>query len=457
MLIAAIPGDGRAVLDLPGHGPVTGGALHAWAHADVVRAWRADFRGERVGVRCRNQAALALTLLALDGAAAAIILLPAEVSPESLAELERKAGVTRLITDLPDARPEAAWPPVYRAIVSGVPCGAGSGAEGAQVLATEWVLPTSGTTRTPKLVAHTLETLTKSVKRDPAKGAGVVWGLLYDLNRFAGLQVFLQALLGGGCLVLPEPMADLAASLVRFAATGCTALSATPTLWRKILMSAEADMLRLRQVTLGGEVADAGILAALTTRFPAARVVHIYASTEAGVGFAVTDGREGFPAAYLDTGVPGVRLRVNADDILELQPDRRGQRYLGESEALANDAGWVVTGDRLRRTADRVYFLGRDSGAINVGGNKVQPEEVERVLLAHPGVALAAVGAKRSGITGSLVEARVVLRPGVLDPAAAIGILRSWCVERLERHQVPALLRVVPALEVGATGKIARP
>ncbi len=60
-----------------------------------------------------------------------------------------------------------------------------------------------GTTSTPKLVAHTLQSLTRPTKRDLSRGAELRWGLLYDLTRFAGLQVYLQALAGGSLLLLP--------------------------------------------------------------------------------------------------------------------------------------------------------------------------------------------------------------------------------------------------------------
>jgi acyl-coenzyme A synthetase/AMP-(fatty) acid ligase len=48
--------------------------------------------------------------------------------------------------------------------------------------------------------------------------------------------------------------------------------------------------------------------------------------------------------------------------------------------------GWLVTGDRVERRGDRVYFLGREGSLINIGGAKVVPEEVESALLDVPGV-----------------------------------------------------------------------
>jgi acyl-CoA synthetase (AMP-forming)/AMP-acid ligase II len=321
---------------------------------------------------------------------------------------------------------------------------------------TEWILPTSGTTRAPKLVAHSLDTLARTVKRGEAAGETLRWGLLYDLNRFAGIQVYLQAVLGGGSLLIPPTSYSLGETLGFFKDGACNALSATPTLWRKILMTPGAGDLPLRHITLGGEIADQSILSALASAYPGAKIRHIYASTEAGVGFSVSDGREGFPASYLHSTSQGVALRIAHDGILEIKPGIGGQRYLDEHERLCTDDGFVRTGDRVHREGERIYFMGRDSGAINVGGNKVQPEKIEKVLLSHPGVGLAAVGAKKSGITGSLVEARVVLRHGQAQSSPTIAEIRDWCCTRLERHEVPALIRVVDDLSVNASGKITR-
>ena len=110
-------------------------------------------------------------------------------------------------------------------------------------------------------MGHTLATLTRTV-RSGLELPRHHWGLLYDLVRFAGLQVFLQAFLSGAPLILVNVAAGIDAQIAALAAGGCTALSATPTWWRKILMSGTDRTLPLRQVTLGGEIADAAVLAA---------------------------------------------------------------------------------------------------------------------------------------------------------------------------------------------------
>lgn len=282
------------------------------------------------------------------------------------------------------------------------------------------------------------------------------WGLLYDPTRFAGMQVVLQALIGGGTLIAPSTRAPLQDQISYLVASGCTHLSATPTLWRRLLMAPELRQLPLRQITLGGEIVDQQILDSLRAIFPDTRITHIYASTEAGVGFAVTDGREGFSIDLLRQGTAGIGLKI-VDDILWLRPPRgeaTTARLAGTGIAM-DDEGFICSGDRLSITDGRALFLGRDNGTINVGGVKIYPETVERTVLEVPGVKLVQIYAKKSPIAGALVVADVLPDPG-LDPKQLKNDILNHCRSRLEREAVPAIIRLVDDMAVNAAGKLVR-
>jgi acyl-coenzyme A synthetase/AMP-(fatty) acid ligase len=228
-------------------------------------------------------------------------------------------------------------------------------------------------------------------------------------------------------------------------------------------MSPNARAITPRYVRLSGEIADQTILNALRSFYPQASVGHAFASTEAGVGFEVNDGLEGFPASMVDA--PGdardvdVEIRVD-DGSLRIRSARNARRYVGEEHAtLADDDGFVDTGDMVERRNDRYYFLGRRSGIINVGGLKVYPEEVEAAITRHPSVRMSMVRSRRSPITGSLVAADVVLKtePGAAGATADFKReILQLCHESLAPHKIPATIRFVPALEIAAAGKLAR-
>ena len=92
-----------------------------------------------------------------------------------------------------------------------------------------------------------------------------------------------------------------------------------------------------------------------------------------------------------------------------------------------------------------------------MGGNKVHPEQVERVLLGFPGVRMARVTSRRSAVTGALVQAEVVTDPAcAADPDAWRKSLVAHCRAMLEPYQVPAVVRLVPNLAVSDSGKLKR-
>src|SRR6202012_4112331 len=105
-----------------------------------------------------------------------------------------------------------------------------------------------------------------------------------------------------------------------------------------------------------------------------------------------------------------VEMRVT-DGSLRLRSSRTARRYVGRDDLAVSDAdGFVDTDDMVEQRGDRLYFLGRRAGIINVGGLKVHPEEVEQVINQHDAVRMSLVKARRSPITGDLIVADVVLK-----------------------------------------------
>lgn len=416
---------------------------------DGIDSIRVKLAGARLALRLADPGEALRALAALDGIAETILLIPSYIPLEHIPRMLELARVHMIVAD--DAQD------IHALGVSTVTSRLDdlSSLPTSITKKTAWILATSGTSGNPKLVAHTLETLTRSTKINPMRGVDVCWGLLYEWSRFAGLQILLQSALSGSTLLAPSIDMPLNKRITLFAESGCTHLSATPTMWRKIAMAPGADLLSLRQVSLGGEISDDRTLNTLGAMFPEARITHIYASTEAGVGFSVNDRRAGFPESYLTDPPQGVALRV-VDGRLHLRNEGISPTYVGTGTSFITKDGWIDTGDNVHVENDRVYFLGRDSGVINVGGNKVHPEEVEFVLLQYPGVIASRVFGKRSPITGALVVAEVAFETTPEDVKAAQVLLQQHARLSLEAHKVPALVRVVTEIESNATGKIAR-
>jgi acyl-coenzyme A synthetase/AMP-(fatty) acid ligase len=421
-------------------------------------------RHRSVIVAVRDQLAAALVLIELDGMASRMVLCPPELRREHLAQVIASARADAWIGD------DSSSPEPPRGLGLSLALQAQSRLHPCRVerracRETEWVLLTSGTTGVPKLVAHTLESLTSAFAGDrPMATPPPIWSTFYDIRRYGGLQILLRALYGGS-MVLSSAGEGTAEFLSRAAASGVTHISGTPSHWRKALMSGATHGFSPVYVRLSGEVADQGILDALHAAFPRAVVAHAFASTEAGVGFEVEDGLAGFPASLVGKSERGVEIDVSRGT-LRIKSPGNASCYLGENAPpLRSEDGFVDLGDRLELRAGRYFFAGRSGGIINVGGQKVHPEEVEAVINAHPLVQMSRVSARRSPITGAVVTAEVVLadqtRPSgeagpETDESLCQAILEA-CRISLPAYKVPAAIRIVRSLEVSASGKLVRP
>jgi acyl-coenzyme A synthetase/AMP-(fatty) acid ligase len=448
---------GRSVqLDLLERGSCLGGRLEA-------------LRGRSVVLAIRDQLVAALCLIELDGVAQRIVLCPPDLAADHLPHVVRSAQADAWIGDAARGGAPATIRVAVEVTADSVPQPASRSSSSSVGRCarrpdrdTEWVLLTSGTTGAPKLVLHTLASLVSAFAGpSPQVGGSTVWSTMYDIRRYGGLQIFLRALYGGS-LVLSSPEEPIASFLARAAAAGVTHISGTPSHWRKALMSGASASLRPSYVRLSGEIADQGILDALRAAFPQAVVAHAFASTEAGVGFEIRDGLAGFPASLVGVSEQGVEVDVSRGT-LRLRSPGNAIRYLGEdAPPLRDEEGFVGLGDFLELRAGRYYFMGRSGGVINVGGLKVHPEEVEAVINAHPRVRMSLVRARRNPIMGAVVTAEVVLAEGAAGGAQAgdealCREIQEACRAALPAHKVPALIRVVPALAVSASGKLVRP
>jgi acyl-CoA synthetase (AMP-forming)/AMP-acid ligase II len=306
------------------------------------------------------------------------------------------------------------------------------------------------------MVIHTLAGLTGAIRPRAPDAAPGVWGTFYDIRRYGGLQILLRALLGGGSMVLSGVDESVGDFLARAGREGVTHISGTPSHWRRVLMSGEAARMSPKYVRLSGEIADQAILDNLKAAYPNAEVAHAFASTEAGVGFDVRDGLAGFPASYVGQAGAKADLRVE-DGTLRIRSTRTASRYLGSGPALGDREGFVDTGDMVERRGDRYYFLGRREGVINVGGQKVHPEEVEAILNRHPAVRLSLVWPRKNPITGAIVAADVVLRDPAADFTSVRQELLQACRAQLPAHKVPVSLRAVGSLPFAESGKLLRP
>lgn len=290
---------------------------------------------------------------------------------------------------------------------------------------------TSGSTGLPKAAVHTCAAHLASAKGVltllPYTGDDD-WLLSLPLFHVSGQGILWRWLQAGARLTVREkqPLEQML--------QGCTHASLVPTqLWR--LLNSDADV-ELNAVLLGG----AAIPGELTSR-AARRGIRSwcgYGLTE----FASTvcakeaDGREDVGYA-----LPGREVQLVEGEVwLKAESMASGYWRDGQLQPVANPLGWFATRDRGEWADGRLAILGRMDNLFFSGGEGIQPEEVERVIGAHPQVSQVFVVPLDDAEFGQRPVAVVECEDG-----ADITQLPHWISNKLARFQQPVHWLVLPA------------
>ncbi|MBD7919342.1 AMP-binding protein [Cellulomonas sp. Sa3CUA2] len=228
---------------------------------------------------------------------------------------------------------------------------------------------------------------------------------------------------------------------------------------------AGADVSSLTTVLSSGMVWSDDLKARLIAHAPGATLIDIVGSSEGGpFAYGVVRGPEDLPC----------RPRL-AQGAVVLAPDLTPVDEIGETGMLAyrgamplgyhddpartaetypviDGVRHVMPGDWVRVLGDGyVELLGRGSGVVNTGGEKVFPGEVEKVLLALPGVVDAVVLGLPDPRWGEVVTAVVVTAPGAGLTAEQV---QDEVGRRLAGYKKPRRLYLVDELARSPSGKV---
>ncbi|HZO15310.1 MAG TPA: AMP-binding protein, partial [Polyangiaceae bacterium] len=151
---------------------------------------------------------------------------------------------------------------------------------------------------------------------------------------------------------------------------------------------------------------------------------------------------------------PGHELTLLEEGIIAVRRDDPGLMLGYFEDAAATEArcagDWFLTGDIARRDEDGYFaYVGRADDVFNTSGYRVGPSEIERTLMRHPSVALAAVVPESDAERGAVPKAFVVLGDGVQPSEALASELRLFVRNELAAYQAPR--RVVFARELPTT------
>ncbi|MBK5911040.1 hypothetical protein CCR85_05990, partial [Rhodothalassium salexigens] len=333
-----------------------------------------------------------------------------------------------------------------------------------------YLIATSGSSGTPKAVMGSHRGAADFAVAQAGAiglGPGDVVLQLAPWSFDASLSDILMALHSGAdlCLATGEarlPGPALAALIER---AGVTVITAPPS------VLAALPERRYASVRTVISMAEACTPAALARWQPGRRFFNGYGPTEAAIGATLCALGPDDPPASLGTPLGMGTVQVLDDRMRPVAPGGTGEIYLGgpglargylgrpaqTARAFVPDptrhGGRLYrTGDRARVDADgRLLFAGRVDRQIKVRGHRVDPEEIEAVAAAVPGVTQARLCETPSGVALTVPALAVVADPGA---AVDVDAIRHALRTALPGYMQPRHIALLPALPLTAAGKV---
>ena len=217
-------------------------------------------------------------------------------------------------------------------------------------------------------------------------------------------------------------------------------LPTSPTFINLILLS-EAykrhNINSLKTVTYGTEPMPESTLKRFNQLFPNIRLLQTYGLSEVGI---LRSKSKSSDSLWVKVGGEGFRTRV-VNDMLEIKAQSAMLGYLNAPSPFTKD-GWFKTGDTVEVNGEYIKILGRKSEIINVGGEKVYPQEVENVILNLDNVAEVTIYREKNAILGNIVGARIRLVRNE-DRKLFINRLKKYCHGKLDPYKIPIKITIL--------------
>jgi acyl-coenzyme A synthetase/AMP-(fatty) acid ligase len=298
------------------------------------------------------------------------------------------------------------------------------------------VLFTSGSSGQPKGALHDFSKLLVkfSVKR---KSLLTINFLLFD--HWGGLNTLFHVLSNGGTVVFLEKRTpDYVFSLIE--KYKVELLPTSPTFLNMMVFSRAYErhsLKSLKTISYGAEPMPESLLKHLNKLFPDIKLQQTYGLIELGV---MRSQSQDSGSLWVKIGGEGYQTRV-VDGMLQVKSDSAMIGYLNAVSPFTDD-GWFMTGDAVEVNGEYFKILGRKSELINVGGEKVFPQEVENVILEIEDVVDVIVYGENNALTGKIVCAKIKFN-GSESKADLIKKVKTYCRAKLEPYKVPVKIDLV--------------
>jgi amino acid adenylation domain-containing protein len=285
-------------------------------------------------------------------------------------------------------------------------------------------------------------------------------------------------LLNGGCLAMMPPekqsLSDLGTAIRQY---GVTTLWLTAGLFNVMVEQRLEDLKPLKQLVAGGDVLSSSHVRKALEALPGCRLINGYGPTE-GTTFSCchTISAEDAKGSSIPIGRPISNTQVYLLDSenelvrsgeageLCIGGDGLARGYLNQPALTAakfvrhpfrdeQEARIYKTGDLARYRPDgSIEFLGRTDNQVKISGYRIEPGEIEAVVMQHPAVRSTVVVPRQDTPGEKKLIAYVV--PG--EQGCSIAELRAYLQKKLPAYMLPAAFVLMDSLPLSPNGKVDR-
>ena len=172
--------------------------------------------------------------------------------------------------------------------------------------------------------------------------------------------------------------------------------------------------------------------------FPKIKFTQTYGLSEVGI---LRSKSKSSNSLWVKIGGEDYKTRI-VDEMLEIKSKSSMLGYLNAPSPFTED-GWFKTGDSVEVDGEYVKILGRKSELINVGGEKVYPQEVENIILKHQKVKDVTIYREKNQILGNIVCAEILMKDSFYNTNDSKNDIKLFCKGKIEPFKIPIKINFV--------------
>lgn len=307
------------------------------------------------------------------------------------------------------------------------------------------VLFSSGSTGKPKAILHNLDNLLDSYLDKKNKNINILLFLMFD--HIGGLNTLFNALAIGASGIAIQDRKNIEKIVESICKYQISMLPASPSFLNLLLLSGvllKFDVSSLKIITYGTEKMPTALLDRLKKSMPRVRFHQTLGTSE--VGILQTKSYQN------SIKLEGVDYKI-LNNRLYLKSKTQALGYLNVDDHSFDEDGYFDSGDMVETEVingeEYIRILGRAKEVINVGGEKVLPQEIEGVIMQIDEIQDCLVYGESNAITGQKVSVKVVLESGKnLSNIELKQKIRNFCKDKLDRYKIPTKVEIVSNLNI---------